>query len=247
MISEIKNYAISYFIISIFLTISVSAQDKGGLSQSDRVEKYKSKYKVSTVYESITDNHGNNCQSVYGTRNMRAVLHGIVYRGGANNVYNKIEKRKNKNPMPEMGLKNLLNEGFSTAVYLYTTNFSDAKKIFGPDSNGNKLRYIQNSLSNKKEVRELLELVYQTINDPSAGPIYLHCWNGWHQSGYASALILMQFCNFSNEDAYNYWEKCAAGDLSNYKHIKKAILDFKPYDDFIVVPDVLNMICGDKE
>lgn len=230
-------------IIFLLFTMPLVAQTKEEVFKSDKVATYKSKFKESNLYETITNNFGDNCPSVYGTRNMRVVLNGLVYRGGANNVYNKNNKRDNKNPLPEEGLENLLNEGFSTAVYLYKTNFSTSKKIIGSDTNKNKLKYIQNSLSNDKEIRELLELVYQNMFDSTAGPIYIHCWNGWHQSGYASALILMQFCNFSNKEALEYWEKCASGNLDNYNHIKKAILKFKPYTDLIIKSELKKLIC----
>ncbi len=177
---------------------------------------------------------------------MRVVLNGIVYRGGANNYYNKNNKRDNENPMPEEGLENLLNEGFSTVIYLYSKNFADSKKSTGPDKNGKYLNYIQNSLSNEKEIRQFLELVYSNIKDSTAGPIYIHCWNGWHQSGYASAIILMQFCGFTNDEAYSYWEKCAAGDLSKYSHIKKAIYKFKPIKEFQISEEVKSIICPGK-
>jgi hypothetical protein len=235
----------SYFSLFLFLSLSfaIHAQKNEIDALSEKIEAYKEKFKVSSIYESITDNHGDNCPLVYGTRNMRVVLHGIVYRGGANNVYNKNLVRDNKNPMPEEGLENLLKVGFSTSVYLYQKNFSDVNKIIGPDSNGRTLKYIQNSLSNDKEIRELLELVYRNILDPASGPIYLHCWNGWHQSGYASALILMQFCGFTNEEAYRYWEKCAAGNLTKYRHIKKAIFEFKPYKEYKLPSEIKKMIC----
>ena len=44
--------------------------------------------------------------------------------------------------------------------------------------------------NNKKEVRTLLEMTYESIKKANKGPLYLHCWNGWHQSGYISALLL---------------------------------------------------------
>ena len=33
----------------------------------------------------------------------------------------------------------------------------------------------------------------------------MHCWNGWHASGYISALSLRQFCGVSGSDAVAYW------------------------------------------
>ena len=70
----------------------------------------------------VTDNWGNQFEDLYGTRNMRPVLHGVAYRGGANNYYHKRNKRKNQNPLPSDGLLNLCQEGFSGAVYLYQQN-----------------------------------------------------------------------------------------------------------------------------
>lgn len=231
-----------YLILFLF-AFSLLAQKQDYNYLNERVKKYEEKYKTSSLYDKITDNFGENCPSVYGTRNMRVVLNGIVYRGGANNYYNKNNKRDNENPMPEEGLENLLEEGFSTVIYLYSKNFADSKKSIGPDKNGNYLNYLQNSLSNEKEISKFLELVYSNIKDSTARPIYIHCWNGWHQSGYASALILMQFCGFTNDEAYSYWEKCAAGDLSKYSHIKKAIYKFKPLKKFQISDEIKSIIC----
>ncbi len=241
---RLKKYI--YFIFFFTLTFSLLAQKHDFNYLKERAKKYEGKYKTSSLYDKITDNFGENCPSVYGTRNMRVVLNGIVYRGGANNYYNKNNKRDNENPMPEEGLENLLKEGFSTVIYLYSKNFADSKKLIGPDINSKSLNYIQNSLSNEKDIKQFLELVYNNIKDSTAGPIYIHCWNGWHQSGYASALILMQFCGFSNDEAYSYWEKCAAGDLSKYSHIKKAIYKFKPYKEFQISNEIKSIICPGK-
>jgi hypothetical protein len=238
----ICKLSILLLLLFILYFSSVSQNNKDHY-QVDKIEFYKNKFKVTNLYDPITDNFGDKCPLVYGTRNMRAVLHGIVYRGGANNVYNKNHKRDNQNPLPEEGLENLLKQGFSTAIYLYQTNFKDAKKLIGPDSDGKTLKYIQNSLSNEKEIRDLLYLVYLNILDSTAGPVYIHCWNGWHQSGYASALILMQFCGLSNEEALSYWEKCAAGDLSKYSHIRKAIMKFTPLKGLVISAEIIKRIC----
>jgi len=240
---SLKKY--TYLILFLF-AFSLLAQKQDFNYLKERPKKYEEKFKATSLYDKITDNFGENCPSVYGTRNMRVVLNGIVYRGGANNYYNKNNKRDNENPMPEEGLENLLKEGFSTVIYLYSKNFADSKKSIGPDKSGKSLNYIQNSLSNEKEIKQFLELVFKNTKDSTAGPIYIHCWNGWHQSGYASALVLMQFCGFSNDEAYSYWEKCAAGDLSKYSHIKKAIYKFKPIKEFQISEEVKSIICPGK-
>jgi hypothetical protein len=43
------------------------------------------------------------------------------------------------------------------------------------------------------KARVLLETIFAAIKDSEMGPIYMHCWNGWHASGYISALSLRQF------------------------------------------------------
>ena len=53
----------------------------------------------------------------------------------------------------------------------------------------------------------------------------------------------MQFCGFSNQEALTYWEKCAAGDLTKYKHIKTAILKFKPFKEFAISNQFKKQLC----
>lgn len=69
---------------------------------------------IPTSYPSdkLVDNTGEGYDALYGTRNVRAVLNGVYYRGGANNYYNKHLKRKNSNPLPDEGLLHLCEEGF---------------------------------------------------------------------------------------------------------------------------------------
>jgi LysM repeat protein len=63
-------------------------------------------------------------------------------------------------------------------------------------------------------------------------PIYIHCWNGWHQSGMLSAFTLMQFCGISNQQALKYWEQNTDGNYKGFPAVKSKILEFKPYKEF---------------
>ena len=63
-------------------------------------------------------------------------------------------------------------------------------------------------------------------------PIYIHCWNGWHQSGMLSAYTLMQFCGISNQQALKYWEQNTDGNYKGFPAVKSKILEFKPYKEF---------------
>ena len=209
----------------------------------NKVNHYKNIFKVNCVEDKITDNFGNGFESLYGTRNMRPILNGIAYRGGANNFYHKINKRDNKNPLQIDGLINLSNLGFSESVYLYSINFdSSIKDVYSIDST-NLLYYSQNSLNNFKEVQEIFKKVKNVIDSINKGPIYLHCWNGWHQSGMIAALLLIQFCDYTNTKALKYWELNTDGASNGYENIKKIIKEFKPLNEFKIDKHTKDLIC----
>jgi len=236
--SIIKRSSMKYLIMfSLFLLLT--AFD----TAEQRTNYYKEKYKSTTLNKKITDNFGEGCPTLYGTRNFRVVLNGVAYRGGANNFYHKTNKRDNKNPLPIDGLQNLANEGFSAAIYLYGNNFLDAPKFIISDSKKDTLKYYNNTLSNDQQIREFIHLIYSVIKNPKKGPIYLHCWNGWHQSGYASAILLMQFCGYSNEDALKYWKKNADGGTNGYDHVMKKVMNFKPLKEFVLSEEQKKILC----
>lgn len=228
-------------LVILLFCLNITSYSKDFKTVKDKVTFYKERYKVNCLNEKITDNFGNGFEQLYGTRNMKSILHGIAYRGGANNFYHKTNKRHNHNPLPQDGLDNLCKEGFSLAIYLYGKNFSTASKLlnFGEDT----LCYIQNSGMNRASQRQILDFVYERIQNPDLGPIYLHCWNGWHQSGYVASMILMQFCNFSNKEARTYWEKNTDGAYKKFENVKKMIANFTPFEDLKISEDVQEMIC----
>jgi hypothetical protein len=231
----------SIFIILIFFLISSNFL----FSQTnfDKFRFYKEKYRADCVDEKITDNFGNGFDSLYGTRNMRTILFGVAYRGGANNFYNKFNKKDNHNPMPDDGLQNLCNQGFSSAVYLYSTNFADSKRIYINQKTKDTLKYMQNSGMSRKTLKELMFKVYEVIQNPKSGPIYLHCWNGWHQSGFVSAAILMQFCKYSNDQAYQYWIDNTDGVNKGYDNVKNLVKNFKIFEDISIDGSIRKEIC----
>lgn len=210
-------------------------------SKNTKFRYYKNKYNVNCANEKITDNFGNGNDSLYGTRNMRTILFGTAYRGGANNFYHKSNKRDNHNPLPEDGLKNLLDEGFSTAVYLYSKNFSTAKKFYV--NNNDTLKYFQNSGMSRQTLKEIMLLVKDVIDNKNKGPVYFHCWNGWHQSGYISAAILIQFCGISNKQAYDYWIDNTDGVNKGYENVKSLVRNFVPFDDIKISEELKKEIC----
>jgi hypothetical protein len=228
-------------ILLLFLLSNILVYAKQFNALTDKVNYYKDRYEVNCLNEKITDNFGNGFAELYGTRNMKPILFGIAYRGGANNFYHKINKRNNHNPLPEDGLLHLCNEGFSNAVYLYSTNFSTAKKLYINEKDT--LYYIQNSGMSRKTQKEIIQMVQDRIDNPSIGPIYLHCWNGWHQSGYVASIILMQFCDYSNQQAREYWEQNTDGAYKKFDNVKKMIANFEPFSEYKINKDTQDLIC----
>lgn len=231
-----RKYLVYILLFAVVLPADIFAKDA-------RAEKYLQRYNAKCLSEKIVDNFGNGYDSLYGLRNMRTILYGVAYRGGANNFFHKTAKRDNKNPLTPDGLKHLANEGFSLGVYLYANNFKTADEITVSDFGRDTLRYIQNSGASKEKLRKLLEEVKAIIDDPNRGPAYLHCWNGWHQSGYVSACILRQFCGFTGEEAVEYWIKNTDGANKGYDHIKKKIMEFEPYEDLKPTKERQKEIC----
>ena len=216
-------------------------------SAANREEAYHHRYTLPDVYAKLVDNYGNGFEPLYGTRNFRAVLKGVAYRGGANNLYHRVSKRKNENPLPNDGLQNLCSEGFQTAVYLYPTNFSTAPKTTNctSDLGNNSLNYIHATPFGDPNTYNMLKLVYETIVDPTKGPIYFHCWNGWHASGLISALMLRQFCDYSGDQAVTYWDTNTDGNNkdSSYQTHRTRIRQFVPYDDLKITEQQKSRIC----
>ena len=234
-----------FYFLTIFLFLfsyCFSQNDSLSVVENDFIY-YKDLYGVECVQEKITDNKGNGFEELYGTRNFRVILHGVAYRGGGNNYYHRSDKRNNKNPLPMDGLKNLLDNGFSTSVYLYNENFEIAPPFLVNKENKDTLMYYQLGGNNKSELDSILMFAYNSIINKDAGPIYLHCWNGWHQSGFVSAVLLKQFCDFNTESSLHYWEDCADNWTRGYDRIRDAIRDFQPIDRYNIPKEISDVIC----
>jgi hypothetical protein len=201
----------------------------------------------------------------YGLRNLRSILNGIAFRGGANNVYNYIfGPRENENPLPEIALKNLCIQGFSKAVYLYSKNFEGPYRVSckTEDNQSNTLEYIRlrpEKAFNEEEpdlndLEALIKMTYEkiTTNASHAKPIYLHCYNGWHASGRAAALLLEQFCDADPSVAISYWIANARQSYSDaYRVIWRQLLIFDklkntaPFNKYKIDAVTKSRICPD--
>jgi hypothetical protein len=213
------------------------------IDNAERSARYRTRYPLRDTSEKLVDNQGNGRESLYGTRNFRAVLPGVLYRGGANNSYHRDHPRGNQNPLPNDGLTNLCEEGFANAIYLYSENFGSAPKDTAC-ARGGALHYQSWSPHEDAPLRSSLTLIHQTIQDPSRGPVYAHCWNGWHASGLLSAISLRQFCGVSGADAVAYWNRNVDGNNSSkYESIRNRIRNFKVIPELAIGADAQKAIC----
>lgn len=211
---------------------------------------YLQRYALPDIYTKLVDDQGNGYDELYGVRNFREVIPGLVYRGGANNVYDKNGKRSNTNPLPTEGLDNLCMEGFATSYYLYSTNYSKephSVKCTPRGSGSGMFDYEQQSvLLHTSAVTTILQQVADTIAGNTSGPIYVHCWNGWHASGFISSLILRQFCGFTGDQAVNYWNKNTDGNdtgSSEYDQIRANIRAYTPDPKLMIDAATQAQIC----
>ncbi len=214
-------------------------------SNADTQRTTKDKYGLSSIEKRVIDNKGRGDERFYGTRNFRVVLYDLVYRGGGNNLFLKdtIPKYYLWNPMPSWGLKQLSDVGFDKAVYLYSHNFEywyPQARLDSLEEEG--FEYIcRPKLDNYLD--DYLQDVMDRANDTTSGAMYIHCWNGWHQSGLLSAYTLMQFCDYSNYEALKYWETCTDGNYRGFSKVKSRIRDYKPSDKYYFTEEQQKKYC----
>lgn len=214
---------------------------------------YRRRYPVKTALDKIVTNRGTGNESLYGTRNVRAVLNGVYYRGGANNAYHREGKRNNSNPLPDDGLSNLCQEGFGTALYMYPTRYDTAPPTetctthAGADGH---LEYGQISVlhGRRSDIRKILESVLEHVRNPALGPMYVHCWNGWHASGYVAAVALRQFCGFTGDQGVKYWNSTAKGaSKAEHDSTRERIKKFQPFPEYELTPEEKAAVCPDPK
>ena len=190
---------------------------------------------LDSVQTKLVNNKGEGPDSLFGVRNMRVVLNNVLYRGGSNNFHRKETEPKtfNSHPLPYWGVSNLRTSGFSGAIYLYSKYFDQDYPASVIDSL-NQLGFNYRCLPdlNPDVVKSIFKDLNKLIYAQEVAPIYIHCWNGWHQSGMLSAFTLMQFCGISNQQALKYWEQNTDGNSKGFQAVKSKILEFKPYKEF---------------
>jgi hypothetical protein len=202
----------SFFIIIILLC---------GFVQTSVAQK-KDKFGLDSVHVKLIDNKGKGYDEIYGLRNVRVILKNLVYRGGNNNPISV------QNPLTEKSLSDLKKVGFNEVIYLYSKNY---KKYYTPEKldsiNKAGLNYVCKPRLDSANVTYILEKINDRVNNKSDSMIYLHCWNGWHQSGWIASIILMQYCDYTNREALQYWASNTDKNYIGYDHVTSAIMNYK--------------------
>jgi hypothetical protein len=233
-------------------TLPTPSQVDAGAILPSYIPFYQKRYSFNDIFTKLVDNRGEGFKDLYGVRNFRSVLNGVLYRGGANNAFNKNKVRDNRNPLPAEGLTNLCKEGFRNIYYMYTTNYDKkltpvkCKTERGPNQNLEiGMNYLQKGPWDRKAQHELLKVVFDSIMNPEGGPVYLHCWNGWHASGLISSFALRQFCGFDGYQAVKYWDSNTDGNNKGkaYDSYRNQIRNFLPFDDLKISAEIKKQIC----
>lgn len=244
--------ALLSFVISIVSPIQAQTSHNPlvGNTLAASVEQYKTRYPLPDVFAKLVDNRGKGRPDLEGVRNFRAVLPGLIYRGGANNSY-RVPKLSHTNPLPPEGLVHLCEQDFSQAIYMYSDNFSAAApttQCQAGDGHSNALHYEQDSALSSSNHDAAIKRIFTIVRDRIIGtdhrPVFLHCWNGWHASGYASALVLRQFCQVSGEVAAKYWDRNRDKvSVPSEKNIMKRIRNFQPLPGFAISEEQRAAVC----
>jgi len=126
---------------------------------------------------------------------VRPVLDGVLYRAGFKGG------DKAHTGLSGSQREALCEAGFSGARYI---DFG-SKTHFGKTSCGpHSLDYEKGSSGS---AHDIMRDIHAVIEDPSKGPILVHCMWGVHSSGAVAAMALMQFCDWPESRAKAYWNK----------------------------------------
>ena len=126
---------------------------------------------------------------------VRPVLAGVLYRAGFRGG------DKDRSGLSGEQRDALCEAGFSGARYVdFGTRTSYGTLSCGAGS----LDYGKVSSS---DTGALMQDIHSVIKDPEKGPILVHCMWGVHSSGAVSAMALVQFCGWSEDQAKKYWNE----------------------------------------
>ena len=120
------------------------------------------------------------------------------------------------------GLNNLLDNGFSTSVYLYNVNFESSPKYLVNNKSNDTLKYFQLGGNNSSELDSILMFTYNSImNYDVEATCVFTLLERMASIRICVTVLLKQFCGYSTEKALRYWEDCADNWTRGYDRIRK--------------------------
>jgi hypothetical protein len=122
-------------------------------------------------------------------RNMSAVVSGKIYRAGTTN----------RKPYNDDTLRDLCEDGFTVAIYLYGGAKSHSVSCGG----GRTIRYM--SITSYQKIDPVTNVIENAVDH--GGKAVFHCWNGVHATGFIAGAVLNRFCGYSGREAANYFER----------------------------------------
>lgn len=167
-------------------------------------------------------------QPIKELKNFKVVIPGVLYRGG--------NSGGGTMPLSTKGLNTLCEKGFSQAVYMYPDSFAQAGKA----SCDIEYTTFGGAIRDRSKIEGFLKRVHSVIVNKK-GPLYIHCWNGWHASGEMAAMALMQFCGWNGAKAADYWQ-ANVGDKA-YPSIQQRIQNFQPFSELQISSEQRAEIC----
>ena len=177
--------------------------------------------------EDLIENRPNTHGQVGKLKDYRVVIPGILYRGG--------NSGNGQASMLRPELEALAKEGFSAATYMYPQygfdkSLAKATSVdyagFGP------------GVKDRASIHNFLSKVKDIIENKK-GPMYVHCWNGWHASGEMATYALMQFCGMDGQTGLKYWNN----NVRAGKGTVKRIGSFQTFSDLKISAEDAARIC----
>jgi hypothetical protein len=126
-------------------------------------------------------------------KNVQHILGGLLTRAGV----------KNQKPLDAQELNTLCEAGYTQAYFFYSG--AGDQKI--NCSGGKSIHYRSMAQGTAKDL--IIENVTKGLT--TGEKTFIHCNNGAHATGYASAVALRQFCGLSAEQAVKYWNDSLGG------------------------------------
>lgn len=160
-------------------------------------------------------------------KNQQNLLSGALTRAG----------NTNRAELNDSQLADLCEKGYTKAYFLY----KGARERAVTCSQGT-IAYKSESIQNLNPV---MEEVYRGIK--SGSRVFVHCNNGAHASGLVGAFALRQFCGYSADAAFKYWNSNLNGyalQPQNVAGIRRRITNFQPSSSMTLTPAEQAQVCN---